>query len=68
MTTTARKITTLLPADLIDQAQKVSKKNLTETIKMGLRMVAAQKTYQDLLKMQGKVALEVDWQTLKEDR
>jgi hypothetical protein len=64
----ARKITIEIPEDLLERAQKASGKGITETVRTGLRLVAAADTYRELLKWKGKVKLSETWQDLKYDR
>jgi hypothetical protein len=65
---TQRKITVLMPDDLVRKALDSSGKGLTATIKQGLELVAAGKAYQDLRKLRGKVRFSIDLQGLREDR
>ena len=63
-----RKITVQLPADLVDRAQKASGQGLTETIRQGLRLVAAGETFRQVAKLRGSVKFSVDLARLREDR
>jgi hypothetical protein len=63
-----RKITVQLPADLVDRAQKASGQSLTETIRQGLRLVAAGETFRQVAKLRGAVKFSVDLARLREDR
>lgn len=64
----ARKVTVQLPADLVDQAQRSSGKNLTATICEGLKLVASGPAYEGLRRLKGKVRFSIDLRTLREDR
>jgi len=64
----ARKVTLLVPADLLEKAQRSSGKNLTATVCDGLRLVAAGPAYDGLRRLRGKVRFSIDLQTLREDR
>jgi hypothetical protein len=64
----AKKITVELPKDLLQKAQKSSGKGITETIRQGLKLVAARDAYKQLKKMQGKVKFSIDLKSLREDR
>jgi len=64
----ARKVTVLLPADLLDKAQRSSGESLTETIRKGLELVAAGAVYDELRSLKGKVSFSVDWRKLRGDR
>jgi hypothetical protein len=63
-----RKITVQLPADLVERAQKASGQGLTETIRQGLRLVAAGETFRQVAKLRGTVKFSVDLARLREDR
>ena len=64
----ARKVTVLLPVDLVERARRSSGKNLTATICDGLRLVAAGSAYDGLRRLRGRVRFSVDLQRLREDR
>lgn len=64
----ARKITIEIPEDLLARAQKASGKGITETVRTGLKLVAASDTYRELLKWKGKVPNADNWKDLKYDR
>lgn len=66
--TPPRKVSMYLPPDLLEQAMKASKKNLTETVRQGLKLVATSATYDQLLKYQGKVDLKLNLPELRKDR
>ena len=57
---TQRKVTVQLPGDLVDRAQKASGQGLTETIRQGLRLVAAGDTFRQVAKLRGAVKFSVD--------
>ena len=63
-----RKVTVHLPEDLLARAQHSSGKGVTETIRDGLRLVAAGEAYRELLRLRGKVKFSVSVKKLKEDR
>ncbi len=63
-----RKITLFVPEDLLEKAQKSTKKGITETVRRGLELVAASQAYDDLRKMRGKVKFSIDVGRLREDR
>jgi len=65
---TARKITVEVPSDLLDRAQRASGAGITETIRTGLRLVAASRTYARLRKLRGKVRFSRTSADLKADR
>jgi hypothetical protein len=63
-----RKITVQLPADLVERAQKASGQGVTETIRQGLRLVAAGETFRQVAKLRGSVKFSVDLARLRDDR
>lgn len=63
-----RKITVHVPDDLLTQAQRATGQGITETIRQGLRLVAAGETFRRLSKLRGSVKFSVDLQRLREDR
>jgi hypothetical protein len=63
-----RKITLFVPEDLLEKAQKSTKKGITETVRRGLESVAASQAYDDLRKLRGKIKFSVDVSRLREDR
>jgi hypothetical protein len=63
-----RKVTVQLPADLMERAQKASGQGLTETIRQGLRLVAAGETFRQVAKLRGAVKFSVDLARLRDDR
>jgi hypothetical protein len=65
---TARKITVEVPPDLLEKAQRASGTGITQTIRMGLRLVAASRTYSRLRSLRGKVRFSHTLAELKDDR
>ena len=63
-----RKITVHVPDDLLARAQKSSGQGITETIRQGLRLVAAGDTFRSVAKLRGTVKFSVDLARLREDR
>ena len=63
-----RKVTVVLPEDLIEQALAASGDGLTPTLRQGLALVAAQGAYKKLLKLKGKFDLKIDLEELRKDR
>ena len=51
---TARKITVEIPRDLLDKAQRASGAGITQTVRTGLQLVAASRTYARLRQYRGK--------------
>jgi hypothetical protein len=63
-----RKITVEVPADLLDRAQAASGESLTETVRQGLRLVAAGLAFKSLRARRGKVRFSRSAAALREDR
>jgi hypothetical protein len=65
---TARKITVEVPLELLEKAQRASGTGVTQTVRTGLRLVAASRTYARLRKLRGKVRFSRPVTELKADR
>ena len=63
-----RKITVHIPEELLDRAQKSSGQGVTETVRQGLRLVAAGDTFRRVGKLRGRVKFSLDLARLREDR
>ncbi len=63
-----KKITVLLPEDLLDRALKASGEGITPTLRKGLELVAAKHAYRGLLKLKGKFDLKIDLNESRKDR
>ena len=63
-----RKITVHVPEDLLNAAQKTSGQGITETVREGLRLVAAGETFRRLSKLRGTVKFSLDPPRLRDDR
>jgi len=64
----ARKITLEIPRDLLEKAQKASGTGITQTVRTGLQLVAATRTYARLRQLRGKVRFARTLAELKADR
>lgn len=62
------KITVHIPANLLKDARKSTGQGITETVREGLRLVAARQVYERLRKLKGKVKVPIDLDALREDR
>lgn len=62
-----RKVTVMLPKDLVERATKASGVGLTPTIRKGLEAVAASDAYERILRRRGKVHLSIDVDELRRD-
>jgi hypothetical protein len=65
---TARKITVEVPRDLLEKAQRASGTGITQTVRTGLQLVAASRTYARLRHLRGKVRFTRPLAVLKADR
>jgi hypothetical protein len=65
---TGRKITVEIPGDLLERAQKASGAGITQTVRTGLQLLAASKTYDRLRELRGKVRFSRTLAELKADR
>ena len=63
-----KKITVHVPGGLLEKARRETGEGITETVRQGLRLVAAGVTYRKLRKLRGKVKIEIDLRELREDR
>jgi len=64
----ARKVTVELPPDLLEKAQRASGAGITQTIRIGLQLVAASRVYNRLRQFRGKVRFSKTAAELKDDR
>ena len=65
---TTRKITVEVPKDLLEKAQQASGTGISQTVRAGLRLVAASRTYARVLRLRGKVRFTRTLADLKADR
>jgi Arc/MetJ-type ribon-helix-helix transcriptional regulator len=65
---TTRKITVEVPKDLLEKAQQASGTGTSQTVRAGLRLVAASRTYARVLRLRGKVRFTRTLADLKADR
>jgi hypothetical protein len=65
---TTRKITVEVPRELLAKAQRASGTGITQTVRTGLQLVAASRTYARLRRLRGKVIFSRTLAELKADR
>lgn len=65
---TARKITVEVPQELLEKAQRASGTGITQTVRAGLQLLAASRTYARLRQLRGKVRFTRTLGELKADR
>ena len=63
-----QKITVHVRKDLLARAQRASQKGITETVRKGLELVAANDAFEGLRKMRGKVKFSIDLNELRRDK
>lgn len=63
-----RKITVHLPEGLLEKAQRSTKEGVTETIRQGLKLIAAGEAYEKLSRFRGKYRSSLDLAELRKDR
>jgi hypothetical protein len=68
MASKARRITANLPEDLLEDAMKVTRKGITETLVEGLRLVRRARGFEKAMALRGKVRLDVDLEASRERR
>lgn len=68
MESSTQKITAHIPKALLRAAQESTGMGITETVKAGLKILAAQKAFEDLRLMRAKVRLNIDIAELRKDR
>ncbi len=64
---TMRKVTVVLPRDLVDQATRVSGKGVTQTVREGLNKILVADAYQQIRNLRGKVKLSINVCDLRAD-
>ena len=63
-----RKITVQVPELLLAKAQQATGAGITETVRVGLQLVAAAHTYEQLRQFRGKFRFSRTYAELKDDR
>ena len=63
-----RKITVRIPTEVLEKAQRVSGTSITQTVRAGLQLVAASRTYARVRQLRGKVRFSRTLAELKSDR
>jgi hypothetical protein len=60
-----KKLTILVPEDLLRKATEATGEGATPTVRMGLKLLAARRAYDRLLGLQGKVKFSLTWQEMR---
>jgi hypothetical protein len=63
-----RKITAILPADLLASAQSYTGEGVTETLRIALERLSRETFYSRMRELRGKVVLAADLDDLRRDR
>ena len=63
----ARKITIQIEEEILQRALDATQEGITETIRCGLRLVAAKAAYQKATVLRGKYQIDLDVKTLRKD-
>ncbi len=63
-----QKITAHVPVELLRRAKAATGKGTTETVRLGLDMLASAKAADELRRLRGKVRLSVELKELRRDR
>ena len=56
-----KKLTIMVPRDLLRRAQKATKAGATPTVRKGLELLAAHDVYDQLRALEGKVKFSLTW-------
>jgi hypothetical protein len=60
-----KKLTILVPEDLLRKARRATKSGATPTVRKGLELLAAHDVYDRLLALEGKVKFGLTWQEMR---
>ncbi len=60
-----KKLTVLVPEELLRKARRATKSGITPTIRMGLKILAAHDAYEGLRSLRGKVKFGLSWQEMR---
>jgi hypothetical protein len=63
-----QKVTAHIPVNLLHEAQEVTGKGITETLKIALIQLAHVGAYEALRKMRGEIKFSIDLEELRKDR
>ena len=63
-----KKLTLLVPEDLLAQALEASGEGIAATVKQGLTLIAARRAYTELKKLRGKVRVSFNLDELRDDK
>ncbi len=63
-----KKITAHVPTETLRRARAATGKGITETVRLGLDLLASAKAAEGLRRLRGKLSLELDVAELRRDR
>lgn len=63
-----KKITVDVENELLKSAQRTTGQSISETVRLGLKLLASAIAFDKALKARGKVKFSKSWKELKEDR
>jgi len=63
----AKKVTLYVDEDLLKKAQRQTGEGLTETVRRGLKLIAAARAYEKVRSFKGKYKSSIDLKQLRED-
>lgn len=66
MSASIKRVTVNLPAKLLDEAEQVSGRGITETIVLGLQLLARRRAYAKAMALKGKLHLSLDLDASRE--
>lgn len=66
--TRVKKITTLIPLDLLQKAQKFTGEGITQTIRTALELLAKKEIFRQVRSLKGTYKFKLDLKKLREDR
>ena len=62
-----KKVTVVMPADLLDRVTQATGRGITATIRESLEAMAASQTFEEIRRLRGKVKLSIDVDRLRRD-
>jgi hypothetical protein len=60
-----KKLTIMIPEDLLRRARRATRTGITPTVRQGLEILAKQDVYDEMLRMKGKIKFGMTWQELR---
>ena len=63
-----RKVTLVLPDDLLNEAQRQTGQGITPTVREGLRLLTRKRAYESVRGYRGKVRIDWNKEVMREDR